>query len=579
MDKGLLAKFQSVVNYFNKKNFSSHDFLKKFIDMYEDDYRDIFTKNTLQSTNAQIARMLSENAEALGISKSKRILSENFHGKRSVVQEWKILMVWLTTFTCVSVSASAQTFSSIPNPEENNQTMNQMRSMIRDKDYLPQNLMVNGNISVIDTLKTKKMYEELREKVRTDLNNGNEQLSRLTKLLSSTEKKIKDEADLSLVNDAFSWVKSSHPDLLKRKRNNVISSLIQRSVVISSLIIGNGVNQTKDITPQIEKSIQNKKLTNHIKEILRVYQTYLTDSVIKLNNNLSKLSSDKWEQVVKPLPMKTINTNIFNPYYRGFNYYDSDLLDLVETEQQRTWGFIYSSNYEKKEDSYPIKLEYLSFYGYPQYKVTYDEYSYKVIPRSVYDTNGNLVYVASLTRKNDVPFEEMRRLVYLRDYQNNKYGIKSKSKKTQNYLQLLLCRDNGLEKTRAEALSHVFVAAMASDLPYMADKRKKIAYETLKKVNVYNDSDGKKYMEQLEKDHDSEFGSVYMIERLSNVSFRIVYLDTQLKPSHCAIITYMTGDKPFTRNLSGRLVSIPNNLPPLIDCSGEVYKNVKNTQN
>ena len=27
MDKGLLAKFQSVVNYFNKKNFSSHDFL------------------------------------------------------------------------------------------------------------------------------------------------------------------------------------------------------------------------------------------------------------------------------------------------------------------------------------------------------------------------------------------------------------------------------------------------------------------------------------------------------------------------------------------------------------------------
>ena len=36
--------------------------------MYEDDYREIFTKNTLQSTNAQIARMLSENAEALGKS-------------------------------------------------------------------------------------------------------------------------------------------------------------------------------------------------------------------------------------------------------------------------------------------------------------------------------------------------------------------------------------------------------------------------------------------------------------------------------------------------------------------------------
>ena len=571
MDKELLAKFQSVVNSFNQKNFSSHDFLKKFIDMYEDDYREIFTKNTLQSTNAQIARMLCENAEALGISKSKRILSENFHGKRSVVQEWKILMVWLTTFICLSVSASAQTFSSIPNPEENNQTMNQMRSMIRDKDYLPQNLMVNGNISVIDTLKAKKMYEGIREELRTDLNNGNEQLSRLTKLLSSTEKKIKDEADLFLVNDVFSWVKSSHPDLLKRKRNNVIIPLI--------LSISYDVNQTKDITPQIEKSIQSKKLTNHIKEILRVYQTYLTDSVIKLNN---KLSSDKWEQVVKPLPMKTINTNIFNPYYRGFNYYDSDLLDLVETEQQRTWDFIYSSNYEKKEDSYPQKKKYLSFDGYPQYKVTYyeDSYTYKVIPRFVYDTNGNLVYVASLTRNNDsAPFQEMRRLVYLRDYLNNKYGIKSQSKKTQNYLQLLLCRDNGFERTHVEALASVFAAALTSDLRYMGDKGKKIANGALKNVNVYNDSDGKNYIAQLEKDHDSEFGSVYMIERLSNVSFRIVYLDTQLKPSHCAIITYMTGDKPFTQELSGRLVSIPNNLPPLIDCSGEVYKNVKKTQN
>ena len=45
MDKELLAKFQSVVNSFNQKNFSSHDFLKKFIDMYEDDYREIFRKN------------------------------------------------------------------------------------------------------------------------------------------------------------------------------------------------------------------------------------------------------------------------------------------------------------------------------------------------------------------------------------------------------------------------------------------------------------------------------------------------------------------------------------------------------
>ena len=43
MDKELLTKFQSVVDSFNRKEFTSHDFIKKFLEKYEDDYRDIFS--------------------------------------------------------------------------------------------------------------------------------------------------------------------------------------------------------------------------------------------------------------------------------------------------------------------------------------------------------------------------------------------------------------------------------------------------------------------------------------------------------------------------------------------------------
>lgn len=142
MDKELLTKFQSVVDSFNRKEFTSHDFIKKFLEKYEDDYRDIFSVKTLQTTHAQLARLLSENAKALGITKSEKTLSENFHGKKSFVQGWKFLIVYLVAFVCTSMEMSAQTFLSIPNPEEDNVVMSQMYKVIRDKEYYPDDLKI-----------------------------------------------------------------------------------------------------------------------------------------------------------------------------------------------------------------------------------------------------------------------------------------------------------------------------------------------------------------------------------------------------------------------------------------------------
>ena len=198
MDKELLTKFQSVVDSFNRKEFTSHDFIKKFLEKYEDDYRDIFSVKTLQTTHAQLARLLSENAKALGITKSEKTLSENFHGKKSFVQGWKFLIVYLVAFVCTSMEMSAQTFLSIPNPEEDNVVMSQMYKVIRDKEYYPDDLKINAKISATDTF-----------------------------------------------------------------------------------------------------------------------------------------------------------TDVYNPYYRGFNYNDSELLDMVEEEQQQTWKWLYTSNYKIKKDTYP----------------------------------------------------------------------------------------------------------------------------------------------------------------------------------------------------------------------------------
>ena len=96
----------------------------------------------------------------------------------------------------------------------------------------------------------------------------------------------------------------------------------------------------------------------------------------------------------------------------------------------------------------------------------------------------------------------------------------------------------------------------------------------MRNASVYFDSDGDNYITQLRKDHESEFEYVYKIERVSNWSFIIVYLDSSLRPSHRAFITYVTGNKPFTYSLIGRIMEIPKDLPPILNCSGRVHQNV-----
>ena len=71
------------------EQFTSHDFIKKFLAIYEDDYREWFANSSLQSVNAKIGKMLSDNQEALGIMKSIKVNSETFHGTMGNIQKWQ----------------------------------------------------------------------------------------------------------------------------------------------------------------------------------------------------------------------------------------------------------------------------------------------------------------------------------------------------------------------------------------------------------------------------------------------------------------------------------------------------------
>ena len=77
-------------------------------------------------------------------------------------------------------------------------------------------------------------------------------------------------------------------------------------------------------------------------------------------------------------------------------------------------------------------------------------------------------------------------------------------------------------------------------------------------------ADTQNLRKQLEKDHEYDFGYIYMIERVSNVGFRVVYLNKRtLQPSYCALITYKTSTKPYTKTFSAKLISMPKNIPSI----------------
>lgn len=72
--------------------FSSHDFIEKFAQKYEDDYIDMLVmykgRSAFQEVHKQIAKFLSKEAVSLSIEKSSKKLSENVFGSDTEVQWW-----------------------------------------------------------------------------------------------------------------------------------------------------------------------------------------------------------------------------------------------------------------------------------------------------------------------------------------------------------------------------------------------------------------------------------------------------------------------------------------------------------
>lgn len=415
----------------------------------------------------------------------------------------------------------------------------------------PNDETINVTRTVIDTLKAEKDFEYMKPTLLEPYQKGVSEQQRCKELSEMLGKKVKERSDLFLLNQAYVYYIKENPS--ERENKNKFR------------FVG-GVNGSGDFDKNVRKGI----ITEDVSKYLSSYHQFLADSLQEEKEKIDK----GWTEWIKDdrLSYKKITVSMPNPFYRGRRYSDSNYLDELDKPQQRKgWDYLYTHKCKTHSDSYPEEIDYLVYDTVPYYRVTYTKENSYYYLKEVYDSQGKLIYVPSLSREsNNSELKDVRRLVYFKDYINNKYNIKSQSKETQKYIQLRLCRENGFEKTAVEAFGAVFASALvdatANELlsPRDAYAVRKEAKENFV-TTVYRDETGEKYLKQLEKDHATEFGYVYIIERLTNVSFRVIYLNSQtLKPSYCAVVTYRTGDKPYTTAFSTKLVDIPKDIPPAV---------------
>ena len=405
----------------------------------------------------------------------------------------------------------------------------------------PNKLMIDTVITVVDTIPAIELFQMIKPSILNDIEELRNKHTTLQAMLQSTKKKAKTEIEKAILCDAFDYILNN----TQYYKHDII-----------------GTRSQKDLS-----EVRKGKLTETIRALLSHYdENYLAKEIAALSDSLE----NNWTSFIDNPPTKRITIQVENPNYRGYHY--DDYYDLNRIERDRLLGdytFILSDNGVNIREEYPIKLSYIQFPELPNYRVIDNDCM------EIYDNNGDLVYVPILKRQSNSSLlpnsisKEIMRLVYQKDYQNNKYNIQAASLKTQNFLSLWIGRKHGLSKSdielnelESEGLFRGIGGLVGINATAANEAR---CREIIAQQERYKDDAGERFLKQLESDHSDDFGYIYAIERLSDKKFAIVYLSkTTLQPSICAVVLFSTGDKPYTSTFTVKLSQMPNNVPPVV---------------
>lgn len=545
--------------------FSSHQFIEKYMQEFEADYiSGLHPENGgFRNMHSTIGNFLMKHSNRLNIEKIGNSIDKNIKGYDSQNALWRkngtrqsnnIIATTILLLLYVFIMP----YGLYGEPQHQRYNPNEKNIIVSE--------------TIIDTIEANRIFKEKYEPfLLRRYEKGVEKKEKINRLCLNSPSKVKTLEEKQLLEQAYLAYSKTHSSYKKGGSDFYIPLPILMSIPIHT----REKRYTQDGIELTDRNIKKGKITSEVKAYLKYYNTFLEDSLIDERSRI-RLGWQEWLKK-EDIPYKEIQVSKTNPNYRGLHYNNIENLDTLDYNEQNVgWEFLDNSKGMYHEDSYPQQVKYYVFNEIPNYKVLEGDSKIKY----VYDNNGNLNYVQKLMRQtNYKEFEEIKRLVYLKDYKNNKYNIKSQPRETLQFLEKTLSTPNEVTNLKYKKQKFLLESAIVMDSyfkaagylgpilskPYSKMLASSDKMKRMKKDAKGIDGIGLRYIEQLEKDHENDFGYVYIIDRISNTSFRVVYLNAQtLIPSYCAEISYSTGQKPYTTSYSTRLISMPSDIPPVI---------------
>ena len=421
---------------------------------------------------------------------------------------------------------------------------------------------------VIDTLKLEaikaekvKQFNKEKQFKIDSLNNEIDMLSQLI-LIAARKQKIEDEQLYSFAAKIYEDYQEKAPELKKiynSKRDDWGGW--SRAIVTS---VGEMQKEEDKVISMFKK-----------KKVNRLFNPYLAALQNEKKKEVGKIESTKPNLSIasQDIPYKKGIKKERNPNNRAYWYVNNEnhLDEIDKAIQMRGWEWLKTERSEEVNTMAPFAMTYNKYNSHPQYRVFNDK---------VFDNNGNLVYQAYLLRSDEklINFlkKELTKEIYIADYKANRYDILKSREKIQEYVKSMLDLphkpfvDTKTAKKNQKIVTDYFdkssKAEMATGDYYQRARTRREADEASLKMGVLmwnqlNDKDYNsacEFIQKLEEDHKYDLGGIWKISRVSNTSFKIVFMN-HYSSSYTGLAT-INQPKPYHWQWTIKLISNDENI-------------------
>ena len=405
---------------------------------------------------------------------------------------------------------------------------------------------------VTDTAAVEKFVNECRTKWRLRIDSLNKEKDLLNAIREYSDKKLPEEY-LPVCQKYLEWIKGIYSTNVGRYSNRyrIESQYVKDPKYRGLLDIEKAEKQlnkgklypqmggllgaviAKDIDPLI-------KDTQDSINYMDMFDTY----VIVANHGTVTYPQ---KQILAPTKNENYRPAIFMKYRDRSILYDK-ICEFDEKFLNRGWEWIIKGKYTDETESYPISYKYTKYAEHPEYRIRVNDRQF-----FIFDNDGNLSRVAWMTYKSiyDIVHDNLLILEYRKDYEANKYNIKSEDSDVQYALRNRL----GYTDESSNKMMVALTKGIAQDLSahdadtfkeYVTARRaahqstKKAANEMMRLINITASN----FLNQLEKDHENDYKYLYKIERLGDNSFKLQFVTYDMKPQYDVYVTYF-GVAPF----------------------------------